>query len=177
MQQQLSDAEHQYRIELESTRSKYEQELQNMQRELSYQITKLQDEVARVEAAKQNAIALSKFFFHILVLTRKLTTNFYKKFQCKRNTRTSKRSSSRVLQIWRLNEPNLLACAAKRWKNNSSTVWPPKHFALKSIACNKNCALLGIVCSFIRTETILIRIAFVQRGSGQRPANVGTNFG
>ena len=63
MQQQLSDAEHQYRIELESTRSKYEQELQNMQRELSYQITKLQDEVARVEAAKQNAIALSKFFF------------------------------------------------------------------------------------------------------------------
>ena len=63
MQQQLSDAEHQYRIALESTRSKYEQELQNMQRELSYQITKLQDEVARVEAAKQNAIALSKFFF------------------------------------------------------------------------------------------------------------------
>ncbi len=142
MQQQLSDAEHQYRIELESTRSKYEQELQNMQRELSYQITKLQDEVARVEAAKQNAIALSKLF-HIYALTARNLTIFPIFFQCKLNTRTSKRSSSRVLQIWRLNEPNLLAYVAKRSKNNSSTVWPPKHFALKSTACSKNCALLG----------------------------------
>ncbi len=61
MQQQLADLEHQMKMEAETQRAQHELQLETVRRDCEHQITKLQDELLRLETAKQNALALSEY--------------------------------------------------------------------------------------------------------------------
>ena len=59
-QQEKSDIEYKNKSESDANRLKFEQDLRDLQRELKLQTSKFQDELAKAENFKQNAIALSK---------------------------------------------------------------------------------------------------------------------